>query len=100
MLLESTTPTSISFSWTSAGSEVDSYDVMWQRDASGECPDEDEGSITITGDSTSYDIMGLEENSSYWITVTASNVDGSVVSDTITGITQEAGEVLIEVMCQ
>ena len=28
--------------WTSAGSVVDSYEVMWQRDTSGDCPDEDD----------------------------------------------------------
>ena len=86
------TATSISISWTSAGSEV-SYEVMWQRDTSGECFDEDEGSVTITDDSTTYDIMGLEEDSSYNITVTASNAAGSSeVSNTITAITIEAGE--------
>ena len=88
-----TTATSISLSWTSAGSEVDSYEVMWQRDTSGECPDEDEGSTTITDGSTSYDIMGLEEDSSYSITVTASNAAGSsAVSNTVTAMTLETGE--------
>ena len=80
-------------SWTSAGSVVDSYEVMWQRDTSGECPDEDEGSTTITDGSTSYDIMGLEENSNYSITVAASNAAGSsAVSNTVTEMTLEAGE--------
>ena len=89
-----TTATSISLSWTSAGSEVDSYEVMWQRDTSGECPDEDEDSISLTDGSTSYDIMGLEEDSSYSITVTASNAAGSsAVSNTVTAMTMEAGEV-------
>ena len=96
MSIVSTTSTSISLSWTSAGSEVDSYEVMWQRDTSGECPDEDEGSITITGDYTSYDIMGLEEDSSYRIDVTAiGSVTDSVVSGSISAITLEAGEVNI-----
>ena len=91
--VSTTTATSISLSWTSAGSEVDSYEVMWQRDTSGECPDEDEGSISLTDGSTSYDIMGLEEDSSYSITVTASNAAGSsAVSNTITAMTLEAGE--------
>ena len=88
-----TTATSISLSWTSAGSEVDSYEVMWQRDTSGECPDEDEDSISLTDGSTSYDIMGLEEDSSYSITVTASNAAGSsAVSNTVTAMTLEASE--------
>ena len=86
-----TTATSISLSWTSAGSEVDSYEVMWQRDTSGECPDED--SISLTDGATSYDIVGLEEGSSYSITVTASNAAGSsAVSNTVTATTLEAGE--------
>ena len=65
---------------------------MWQRDTSLECPDDvDEDSDTIS--STSYDIMGLEEDSRYSITVTASNADGSSeVSNTVTAMTLEAGE--------
>ena len=66
--------------------------MMWQRDTSGECPDEDEGSISLTDGSTSYDIMELEEDSSYSITVTASNAAVSVVSNTVTAMTLEAGE--------
>ena len=110
----STTTTSISISWSvPSGSVSDSYEVMWQRDTSGECSDEDEGSTTITDGSTSYDIMGLEdegsttitdgstsydimgieEDSSYSITVTATNVAGSsAVSDAVTAMTLEAGE--------
>ena len=92
--VDSTTATSIFLSWSvPSGSVVDSYEVMWQRDTSGECSDEDEGSISLIGGSTSYDIMGLEEDSSYRITVTASNAaDSSVVSDPITAMTLEAGE--------
>ena len=67
--------------------------MMWQRDTSGECSYEDEGSTTITDGSTSYDIMRLEDDSGYTITVTATNVAGSsVVSDAVTATTQEAGE--------
>ena len=68
---------------------------MWQRDTSGECPDEDEDSISLTDGSTSYDIMGLEEGSSYSITVTASNAAGSAVSNTVTAMTLQAGEIEI-----
>ena len=65
---------------------------MWQRDISGDCPDEDEGSMSITDGSTSYMITGLEEDSSYSITVTATNAAGSsAVSDTVTAVTGEAG---------
>ena len=66
--------------------------MMWQRDTSGECPDEDGDSISLTDGSTSYDIMGLEEDSSYSITVTASNAAGSTVSNTVIAMTLEAGE--------
>ena len=71
---------------------VESYEITWQRDTSGECSDEDEGNATITDSSTSYDIMGLEEDSSYTIIVTATNIAGSrSVSDAVTAMTLEAG---------
>ena len=64
---------------------------MWQRDTSGECSNEDEDSATITD--TSYDIPDLEEDSSYSITVRASNTAGSSEdSDGVNAITLEAGE--------
>ena len=64
---------------------------MWQRDTTGECSNEDEDSATITD--TSYDITGLEEDSSYSITVRASNTAGSSEdSNTVTAMTLEAGE--------
>ena len=90
----STTSTSISLSWSvPSGSVVTSYEVMWQIDTSVECSDEDEGSTTITDGSTSYEIMGLEEDSSYSLTVTAVNAAGSsAVSETVTAMTEEAGE--------
>ena len=88
------TATSISLSWTSAGSEAVSYEVMWETDDIGGCSSgSDMGSTTITDGSTSYDIMGLEEDSSYTITVTASNSAGSSEdSNTVTEMTLEAGE--------
>ena len=91
----STTPTTIFFTWTSAGSQVDSYEVMWERDTSGECPDVDEDSATISGSSTSYTISELEEDSNYIITVTATNTAGSAVSVLVTAMTGEAGEELV-----
>ena len=88
----STTPTTISLSWTSAGSEVDSYEVTWERDTSGECPDVDEGNATVSGNITSYTITQLEEDSSYTINVTTFNIFHDVTSAPVTGITMEAGE--------
>ena len=89
----STTPTTISLTWTSAGSQVDNYEVMWERDTSGECPDVDEDSATISGSSISYTISELEEDSNYIITVTATNTAGSAVS--VPAMPGEAGEGLV-----
>ena len=84
--------TTISITWTGTGSVVDSYEVMWERDTSGECPTVDEDIATITDGSTSYNISGLEENSNYTITVTVTNAAGSAVSVPVTAMTGEAGE--------
>ena len=94
MTAGTTTATSITISWTSAGSEGVSYEVMWQTDDVGGCSGgSDMDSTTITDGSTSYDIPGLEEDSTYSITVTASNSAGSsAVSNTVTAMTMEAGE--------
>ena len=74
-----------------SGSVVDSYEVMWERDTSVGCTDEDEGSATIM--TSLYDITGLYEDSSYIITVTASNSAGSSEdSNPVTAMTLEAGE--------
>ena len=70
---------------------VDIYEVMWQRDISGDCPDEDDGSTTLTDGSTSYSITGLEESSNYTITVIATNVNEIATSNNVTGFTQESG---------
>jgi len=90
--ISSVAATTISLSWTSAGSVVDSYEVLWERDTSRECTDVDVGNATITDGSTSYNITELEEHSSYTITVTATNAAGSAVSNPVTGMTGEAGE--------
>ena len=88
------TATSISLSWTSSGSEDVSYEVMWQTDDIGGCSGgSDTNRVTITNDSTNYDMMGLEEDSSYTITVIASNPAGSsALSNTIAIMTLQAGE--------
>ena len=66
--------------------------MMWQRDTSRDCSDEDEGSSTLTDGSTSYNITGLEEDSTYIITVMAMNSNDMATSNNITGMTQEAGK--------
>ena len=83
-----TSLTTASISWSILNDTVESYEVRWKRDTSGECADVDEGNATITDGSTSYTITGLEEDSNYTITVTA----GNAVSDLITANTGVAGE--------
>ena len=64
--------------------------MMWSSD---ECPDDvDEGSATTT--ETSYIIQSLREGTSYTFTVTATNSTGtiSILSNSITGETEEQGE--------
>ena len=85
------TATSISLSWTSAGSDDVSYEVMWQTDGIGGCSGGSVMSSTITTEY--YDIIELEEDSSYTIYVRAFNSAGSsVVSDTVSAMTLEAGK--------
>ena len=71
---------------------VDEYLIQWERDISGTCSDEDTDSTTISGGSaTSHTIPGLEEDSTYTITVTAANTAGSsAASNTVTAMTLEA----------
>ena len=90
--VDTSTATTLSISWTSGESQVKTYEVMWERDTSGKCRNMNESSTNITGGgSTSYNITGLEEDSNYTITVTATNAAGSAVSDSVTGMTGEAG---------
>ena len=91
MTAGTTTATTITISWTSAGSEIDSYEVMWETDDVGGCSGGSDMDSTIITDG--YDITELEEDSTYSITVTASNSAGSsAVSNTVTAMTMEAGE--------
>ena len=84
------TATSISTSWIIAGEGI-VYVLFWQRDYSVECPDVDKGSVNITG-YLDYTITGLEEDSSYYITVTTSEANVRKISNTIIAMTLEAGE--------
>ena len=95
MSLTYVTSTTIPLSWTSAGSLVNSYEIVWTYD--GECSDVRGGRATLTGDMTSYTIEGVEEYSTYSITVTATNNVGSAVSEEATVRTSEAGEVISQV---
>ena len=84
----SVTSTAIPLTWTSAGSVVNSYDVMWTP-GGGECSGVSGGSDSVDGDTVSHTIEGLEEYTIYTITVTATNDVDSVVSDEATGRTSE-----------
>ena len=95
----SVTPTTIPLSWTSAGSVVDSYEVMWTA-GPGDCPGVSGGSTTVDGDTTSHTIVGLEEYITYTITVTATNAVGSAVSDQVTQRTSEASKAIFQVLCK
>ena len=90
--VSSVTTTSITISLNVGTSSVAaSYVVMWETDDVGGCSG---GSDTGSANSgSSYEIMGLEEDSTYSITVTASNSAGSsAVSNTVTAMTMDAGE--------
>ena len=77
----------------SSGSVVTGFVVEWQRDSSVGCSNENEDTISLSGDFTSYTIMGLEPGNRYTITVTVSNSAGNApVSNTVTAMTPEAGE--------
>ena len=87
-----TAATTISLSWSTPNGTDANFVVIWKRNTSEECSDEDVGNSTITDGSTSYSIENLEEGSSYIITVTATNAAGSVVSDPVMGVTEDVGE--------
>ena len=85
--------TSIHLSWNS-DSEVVTYEIMWETNDIGGCSGgSDVNNITITDSSNSYDIMGLEENSNYIITLRASNYAGGCAADSVTAFTSETGEI-------
>ena len=73
---------------------------MWKTDDIGGCSGgSDMNSTTVTDGSTSYDIMGLEEITTYTITVTASNsIGGSAVSNEVIAVTRKAGENYVVIM--
>ena len=97
--MSSTTATNtITLSWTAPSGTVANFVVIWERDTSEECSDEDVGNSAVTDGSTSYSIGNLEEGSSYTITVTATNAAGSAVSDPVMGVTEEVGEGQVDVL--
>ena len=59
--------------------------MVWEGDGT-------RSSTTIIDGSTSYTLTGLEEDSSYTITVTATNAAGSAPSYRVTIVTEEVGK--------
>ena len=92
VMSSTTAATTISLSWSTPNGTDANFVVIWKRNTSEECSDENVGNSTITDGSTSYSIENLEEGSSYTITVTATNAAGSAVSDPVMGVTEEVGE--------
>ena len=88
------TATSIHISWTRAEA-VGHYLVEWKTASKGGCSCRgDQGGIRIDGSSTAYDIVGLEEDSRYIITLKTINSDESPRENLsfIAVMTLEAGE--------
>ena len=85
--VDSTTATSIIISGSVPSDSVaDSYEVIWVRDITVGCSNEDEGMATSVGE-----IANLQEDSNYTITVTAFNSAGNSETS-VTVMTMEAGE--------
>jgi len=93
--LEVATPTSVVISWSQQAS-VDSYEISIQRATGnqqlGDCMSfQHNGSISVGGNVTVYNLTGLQEFSTYFIIVTAVNVAGRNGSNPIAVNTQMAG---------
>ena len=95
MSVGTTTPSTIPLTLNTTGSVVDNYEVMWERHTSGKCSNMHKDSTNISGDFTSYIVMGLQGYSNYTITVIATNAAGSAVSVPVTAMTVKAGEGLV-----
>ena len=94
-IVNSTTANSISLFWSvPSQSLVDTYEVMWERDISGERSYVDKDSCTISNDSTSYTITGLSDGTTYIITMAATNAAGTAVSNSFIQMTQKNSESL------
>ena len=73
--------------------------MSWEENGSKKCHKVDKGSAKSISGSTKYTITGLEEDSNYTITVTATNAAGSSVSVPVTAMTGEAGERQSDILC-
>ena len=87
-----TTTSSITLPLVGAGSEDVSYEVTWQTDVVGGCSGVSHANRTsITDGSSEVDIIGLEEDSCYSITMEKLTMSNSTKVN-IALLTSEAGE--------
>ena len=95
----SQSPTSISLSWEQpAGDIADGFVIDYAYQ--GECIlFAQENRVIVSGATTEFTLRGLQEFSSYAITVTAVNSGGTNTSDVLTVNTTAAGKVYINVLC-
>ena len=96
VLMDATaTSTTVALSWTQSGSSVDSYTVSYnytiRRCGSGPVSGSEEIS---DGNSRSFTLTDLEEDSDYTITLTAISAAGQLVSNQISITTATAGSYL------
>ena len=73
--------------------------MSWENNDSKKCHKVDKGSGKNISGSTKHTTIGLEEDSNYTITVTATNAAGSSVSVSVTAMTAEAGERQSDILC-
>ncbi len=85
------TATSITITWTQSGNIlIDGYEVSYMYTIRRCSVSPGQGMNTLSGSARSYNLMSLNEDSTYTITVTAINDEGSR-SNTITADTSTSG---------
>ena len=89
--VDSQISTNITLSWTASNGAAESYEVIWERYGAF-LTNVIVSNEIIGGDSTGYTIKEIKDYSIYSITVTATNVAGSAVSDPIILVIGTAGE--------
>ena len=92
--IPTSTATTISFSWTQPGSDVDSYTVSYthiiKQCGSGVVSELQSIRLSDGSSARSYELSGLEEDSDYTITLTAITPAGTASSQ-ISATTNTAG---------
>ena len=94
------TPTSVVISWNQQA-KADSYEISFERDQQlGDCPAyEHSGRVpALVGTTTTFTLTGLQEFSTYFITVTAVNVAGRSENATVNVTTATAGMLMSAIL--